>query len=298
MTYHETVLLCESIEGLAIRPGGIYIDATFGGGGHSIEILKRIGSGKLFAFDQDAEAIENKVDDKRLTLIHANFRYLKNFLKYHDVLSVNGIIADLGISSHQIDEPERGFSIRGNAEIDLRMNKSSELNAQTVLEKYSPGELNRLFFEYAEMKEAKKVANAIARFRENKKIRTMEVLKEAVGAFAERGKENKFYAKILQALRIEINQELESLKELLVHGTEMLTSGGRMVVISYHSLEDRLVKNYMKTGNFEGAETKDFYGNKKNLFKIITRKPIMPLEKEIEKNNRSRSAKLRIAEKN
>lgn len=298
MTYHETVLLRESIEGLAIKPGGVYIDATYGGGGHSIEILKKLGSGKLFAFDQDEEALENRVDDKRLTLIHGNFRYLKNYLKYHQVKSVNGILADLGISSHQIDEPERGFSIRGNAELDLRMNRQGPLNAKIILEKYEKEELSRLFFEYAEIKEARKIADAIIRFREHKKIITTDDLKEATAAFAERGRENKFYAKVLQALRIEINQEMESLKEMLAQGTEMLAKGGRMVVISYHSLEDRLVKNFMKSGNFEGTETKDFFGNKNDLFNVITRKPIVPGDAEIEKNNRARSAKLRIAEKN
>jgi 16S rRNA (cytosine1402-N4)-methyltransferase len=298
MTYHETVLLRESIEGLAIKPDGVYVDATFGGGGHSAEILKRLGKGKLIAFDQDSEAMGNALDDKRLTLVHANFRYLKNFLKYHKVHSVDGIIADLGISSHQIDNPERGFTIRGNAEIDLRMNTGGKVNAQDILANYNAEELSRLFFEYADLKDGKKIASAIIQFRESKKIITMNDLNEAIGRFAERGKENKFFAKILQALRIEINQELDSLKELLLQGTEMLSTGGRWVIISYHSLEDRLVKNFIKAGNFEGVEAKDFYGNKKQLFNVITRKPVVPDENEIERNNRARSAKMRIAEKN
>ncbi|MFH0866591.1 MAG: 16S rRNA (cytosine(1402)-N(4))-methyltransferase RsmH [Bacteroidota bacterium] len=298
MTYHETVLLRESIEGLAIKPGGVYVDATFGGGGHSAEILKGIGNGRLFAFDQDSDAMGNALDDKRLTLVHANFRYLKNFLKYHKIHSVDGIIADLGISSHQIDHPERGFTFRSNAEIDLRMNTGSNRNAQKILAEYNTEDLSRLFFEYGDLKEAKKIAGAIVQFREGKRIKTMIDLKEAIGRFAEKGKENKFFAKTLQALRIEINLELESLKELLLYGTEMLVKGGRWVIISYHSLEDRLVKNFLKAGNFEGIEVKDFFGNKNKLFNVITSKPVVPGEIEIERNNRARSAKMRIAEKN
>ena len=298
MIYHETVLLRESIEGLAIKPGGIYVDATFGGGGHSKEILKQIENGNLVAFDQDADAFQNVIDDKRLIMIHGNFRYLKNFLKYHNIKSVDGIIADLGISSYQIDQPERGFTIRGNAEIDLRMNKNNELNAQEILATYSLEQLSNLLYEYAELKEAKKIAHKIVQYREDKKIKTISNLEEAIGGFAERGKENKFFAKILQALRIEINQELESLKELLVSGAEVLNPGGRFVVISYHSLEDRLVKNFFRSGNFEGTESKDFFGNKEIFMKIITRKPVVPCDEEIEKNKRARSAKMRIAEKN
>jgi len=297
MTYHDPVLLHESIEGLAIKPGGVYVDATFGGGGHSKEIIKKLKKGRLFAFDQDEDAMKNSLDSPCITLIHANFRFLKNFLKYYNIDSIDGILADLGISSHQIDEQERGFSIRGDAEIDLRMNKEARLNAQMIFETYSLDELSRIFFEYAELKQARKIANAIVLFREGKKIKSMSDLNEAVGMFAERGKENKFFAKILQALRIEINQELEALKELLFQAAEMLNTNGRMVIISYHSLEDRLVKNFIKTGNFEGEVRKDFYGNKKNLFREVTRKPMVPEDAEIEKNNRARSAKMRIAEK-
>lgn len=298
MTYHEPVLLQESIDGLNIRPGGIYVDATFGGGGHSNEILKHIEKGRLIAFDQDSEALENAINDDRFLLVHANFRYLKNFLKYLNVQAIDGVIADLGISSHQIDDQKRGFSIRGNAEIDLRMNTQGNLNAKTIFENYSEEELSRLFYEYSDMRDSRKIAKAIVQFRAKKKIKTMEDIQEAIGAFAERGRENKFYAKILQAMRIEINQELESLRDLLLHTAEKLVKGGRLVVISYHSLEDRMVKNFMRSGNFSGEETKDFYGNKQSFFKLITRKPIAPGEKEIELNSRARSAKLRIAEKN
>jgi 16S rRNA (cytosine1402-N4)-methyltransferase len=297
MIYHKPVLLRESIEGLAIKPGGVYVDATFGGGGHSREILKKLKKGKLYAFDMDSDALENAFDDKSFTLIHSNFRYLKNFLKYYDIKSIDGLLADLGISSHQIDEQERGFSIRSNSEIDLRMNKNSGLNAQEIFEKYDENELSRLFFDYSEMRESKKVARAIVEARKEKKIKTITDLNEVIGRFVEKGKENKFFAKIFQALRIEINQELESLKELLMQSEEMLGENGRLVVISYHSLEDRLVKNFMKTGSFEGEVTKDFYGNKNNLFKEITRKPIVPSAEEIVMNGRARSAKMRIAEK-
>lgn len=297
MTYHKPVLLRESIEGLAIKPGGVYVDATFGGGGHSNEILKKLKKGKLFAFDMDPDALKNAIDDKRFTLIHSNFRYLKNFLKYYDIKSIDGLLADLGISSHQIDNPERGFSIRGNSEIDLRMNKETGINGQHILENYDENELSRLFYDFSEMRESKKIARAIIAFRKEKKIENMSDLNSAIGQFAEKGKENKFFAKIFQALRIEINHELESLKELLMQSAEILGGNGRLVIISYHSLEDRLVKNFMKTGNFEGEVKKDFYGNKENLFKEITRRPVVPSTEEIEKNNRARSAKMRIAEK-
>ncbi len=298
MNYHETVLLNESIKGLEVRPGGTYVDATFGGGGHSIEILKSLENGKLIAFDQDEEANANKINDERFTLVNANFRFLKNFLMYYKVLPVDGIIADLGISSHQIDNAERGFSVRFEADLDLRMNRKNKVNARNVLAEYSEEALRKLFFEFGELKQAYKIAKTIVEKRKDKAIVTLDDLKNTIGQFAERGKENKFYAKVLQSLRIEINDEMNSLKELLMQSIDVLKPGGRLVVIAYHSLEDRLVKNIMKTGNFEGAVEKDFYGNEKVPLKVVTRQPIVPGPDEIERNKRARSAKLRIAVKN
>jgi 16S rRNA (cytosine1402-N4)-methyltransferase len=298
MTYHETVLLKESIDGLDIKSGGIYVDVTFGGGGHSKEILKKIGDGKLIAFDQDEDALENTIDDKRFTLINANFRFLKNFLMFHKVLAVDGIIADLGISSHQIDDPERGFSTRFNSELDLRMDRKSELTAKHILAEYPVEKLSKVFHDYGELKQSYQIANTIVAERKSKEIKSVDELKTVIEKFAERGKENKFYAQIFQALRIEINGEMEALKELLIQSNEVLNKGGRLVVIAYHSLEDRLVKNYMKSGNFEGTIEKDFYGNVQSPMKMVTRKPIVPSEEEIEKNKRARSGKLRIAVKN
>jgi len=298
MTYHETVLLKESIDGLDIKPGGIYVDVTFGGGGHSKEILKKIGDGKLIAFDQDEDALENTIDDKRFILINANFRFLKNFLMFHKILAVDGIIADLGISSHQIDDPERGFSTRFNSELDLRMDRKSELTAKQILAEYPVERLSKVFYDYGELKQSYQIANTIVAERKSKEIRSVDELKTVIEKFAERGKENKFYAQIFQALRIEINGEMEALKELLIQSNEVLNKGGRLVAIAYHSLEDRLVKNYMKSGNFEGTIEKDFYGNVQSPMKMVTRKPIVPSEEEIEKNKRARSGKLRIAVKN
>ena len=297
MSYHETVLLNESIQGLDVRPGGIYVDVTFGGGGHSIEILKTLENGRLIAFDQDEDVGTNLINDDRFTLVNANFRFLKNFLMFYKALPVDGIIADLGISSHQIDNAERGFSIRFDAELDLRMDRKNNLSARRVLAEYSEEDLRKVFFEFGELKQAYKIAKAIATKREVKEIVTLEDLKNAIGQYAERGKENKFYAKVLQALRIEINDEINALKELLLHSIDVLRTGGKLVVISYHSLEDRLVKNIMKTGSFEGTIEKDFFGNEKPPLKMITRQPIVPGTQEIERNKRARSAKLRIAEK-
>jgi len=297
MSYHETVLLKESIDGLDVRAGGIYIDTTFGGGGHSEEILKKIGNGRLIAFDQDEDANANAISDERFTLVNANFRFMKNFLMYHKALPVDGIIADLGISSHQIDNAERGFSLRFDAELDLRMDRKGSKSAQTVLAEYSEEALKKMFFEFGELKQAYKISKAIGQHRKAKEIATLEDLKNAIGQFAERGKENKFYAKVLQALRIEINDEMNALKELLLQSLQVLKPGGKLVVIAYHSLEDRLVKNMMKTGNFEGTITKDFYGNEESPLKMITKQPIVPGIEEIERNKRSRSAKLRIAVK-
>ena len=298
MTYHDPVLLEKSIEGLDIKPDGIYVDVTYGGGGHSKEILKRLTNGKLIAFDQDEDALRNVIDDERLILVNANFRFIKNFLMFYKVLPVDGILADLGISSHQIDDSERGFSTRFNAGLDLRMDRKNGQSAKDVIATYTEEELKKMFFEFGELSNAKSLAGAIVRERQNSEIKTVNDLKSVLERFAERGRENKFYAKVFQALRIEINHELEALQEFLEQSIDVLKPEGRLVVISYHSLEDRLVKNFMKAGNAEGNIAKDFYGHKKVPFKMITRKPVSPDEEEIEKNKRARSAKLRIAIKN
>ncbi|MFA5782258.1 MAG: 16S rRNA (cytosine(1402)-N(4))-methyltransferase RsmH [Bacteroidales bacterium] len=298
MSYHESVLSKESIDGLDVKPDGIYVDVTFGGGGHSKEILKKLETGRLVAFDQDEDVLKNALKDERFTLVNANFRFLKNFLMYYKALPVDGIIADLGISSHQIDDPDRGFSTRFDSELDLRMDRKGKLDAKDILNDYSSEEISALFFKYGEMQNAKRLANAIVRYRKDKKIHTVPDLKNAIGKFAKKGKENKFYAKVFQALRIEINNEMDSLKDMLLQSKEVLNPGGKLVVISYHSLEDRLVKNFMRAGNFEGIVEKDFYGNEITPFKMITRKPIVPGQDELDRNKRSRSAKLRIAIKN
>jgi len=295
--YHQPVMLNETIEGLAIRPGGIYVDVTYGGGGHSAVILDKLGDGRLIAFDQDLDAMANKIDDQRLTLINHNFRYLKNFLKYHDAMPVDGILADLGVSSHQFDVADRGFSLRFPGELDLRMNRQQGKTAQHVLNEYPLDDLVRVFREYGELNNAWAIGNAIVKAREIKPLLRFEDMQAVLMRFAPVAKDIKFFAKILQALRIEINEELEALKEFLMQAAQVLKPGGRLVVMSYHSLEDRLVKNFMKTGNFEGIVEQDFYGNVNSTFNVITRKPLVPQEKELELNSRSRSAKLRIAEK-
>jgi len=295
--YHQPVMLNETIEGLAIRPGGIYVDVTYGGGGHSAVILDKLGDGRLIAFDQDLDAMANKIDDQRLTLINHNFRYLKNFLKYHDAIPVDGILADLGVSSHQFDVADRGFSLRFPGELDLRMNRQQGKTAQHVLNEYPLDDLVRVFREYGELSNAWAIGNAIVKAREIKPLVRFEDMQAVLMRFAPVAKDIKFFAKILQALRIEINEELEALKEFLMQAAQVLKPGGRLVVMSYHSLEDRLVKNFMKTGNFEGIVEQDFYGNVNSTFNVITRKPLVPQEKELELNSRSRSAKLRIAEK-
>ena len=295
MIYHEPVLLKESIDGLNIKPDGMYADVTFGGGGHSIEILKRLEKGKLIGFDQDEDALINAIDDERFVMVNANFRFLKNFLKYHKAIPTDGILADLGVSTHQIDDPERGFSSRFDTALDLRMDRKSEMNAADVLNTYTTEQLSKMFFKYGELRQAKRIAEALEEYRKIKKFNNVSDLKEAIGRYAERGKENKFYAKVFQALRIEINNELEALKELLLQSKEVLNEGGRLVVISYHSLEDRLVKNFMKSGNFEGIIEKDFYGKEISPFTVVTRKPLIAGNDEVIRNNRSRSAKLRIA---
>ena len=295
--YHQPVMLNETIEGLAIRPGGIYVDVTYGGGGHSAVILEKLVGGRLIAFDQDLDAMANKIDDQRLTLINHNFRFLKNFLKYHDAMPVDGILADLGVSSHQFDVADRGFSLRFPGKLDLRMNRQQGKTAQHVLNEYSLDDLVKIFREYGELNNAWAIGNAIVKARETKPLVRFEDIQAVLMRFAPVAKDIKFFAKILQALRIEINEELEALKEFLTQAAGVLKPGGRLVVMSYHSLEDRLVKNFIKTGNFEGTVEQDFYGNVKSTFNVITRKPLVPQEKELELNSRSRSAKLRIAEK-
>lgn len=297
MEYHNPVLLKECIDGLDINPEGIYVDVTFGGGGHSREILKHLTTGKLYAFDQDEDAVKNKIDDPRFVLIKQNFRYLKNFLKMYNALPIDGLLADLGVSSHQFDEAERGFSIRFDAKLDMRMDQNSRLTAAEVLNEYSEEELKKIFRLYGEVDNAGYLASIIYHNRKDKKIETVNDLKVMITKCVKRGKENQYYAQVFQALRIEVNKELEVLEELLKQSLEVLKPGGRLVVMSYHSLEDRLVKNFTRTGKFEGEVEKDFFGNQITPFVQITRKPIVPDDKEIEGNSRARSAKLRIAEK-
>jgi 16S rRNA (cytosine1402-N4)-methyltransferase len=297
MHYHNPVLLKECIEGLNINPEGVYVDVTFGGGGHSREILKQLTTGKLYAFDQDEDAVKNSIDDDRFVLIKQNFRYLKNFLKMYDTLPIDGLLADLGVSSHQFDEAERGFSIRFDTKLDMRMDQNAKQTAAEVLNTYSEEDLKRIFRLYGEVENAGYLASIIFHNRKDKQIVTVNDLKTMVVKCVKRGRENQYYAQVFQALRIEVNKELDVLQDLLMQSLEVLKPGGRLVVISYHSLEDRLVKNIMRSGKFEGDVEKDFYGNPLTPFMQITRKPIVPSEKENEENSRARSAKLRIAEK-
>ncbi len=298
MEYHNPVLLKDCIDGLNINPKGIYVDVTFGGGGHSREILKHLTTGKLYAFDQDEDAVKNKIDDERFVLIRQNFRYLKNFLKMYNALPIDGLLADLGVSSHQFDEADRGFSTRFDAKLDMRMDQSSKLTAADVLNTYSEEDLKRIFKMYGEVDNAGRLAYLIVHGRNEKKIETVNDLKVAIEKCVKRGRENKYYAQVFQALRIEVNKELDALKELLMQSLEVLKPGGRLVVISYQSLEDKLVKNIIRSGKFEGEVEKDFFGNQLAPFKAITRKAIIPTEEEVLANSRARSAKLRIAEKN
>ncbi len=297
-TYHTPVMLQECIDGLNIRPDGKYVDVTFGGGGHSREIMKHLGEdGELLAFDQDADAQRNKIDDERFIFIDQNFRYLKNFTRLHNAIPVDGILADLGVSSYQFDEAERGFSIRFDAELDMRMNRSSALTAKEVINTYAEADLHRIFGIYGEIQNARSLANTIATARLSAPINTVADLKNAIAARIPRGKENKYLAQVFQALRIEVNQELEALKDFLIQSAEVLVSGGRLVVMSYHSLEDRLVKNFIAKGKFTGELEKDIYGNDNRPFEAVSRGAITASKEEIEKNNRARSAKLRIAVK-
>jgi len=299
MSYHDPVLLHACVDGLRINPSGTYVDVTFGGGGHSREILKHLGpDGRLFAFDQDNDALGNVPEDDRFTLIPHNFRYLKNYLKLYKAIPVDGILADLGVSSHQFDEAGRGFSIRFDAPLDMRMNSLQDLNAAKLLESYPEEELRRIFKEYGELNEAGKLARHLVNVRSDRPIKTTGQLMDLIRPFMRRGQEHSFAAQVFQSIRIEVNDELESLRQLLLQTVEVLKPGGRLVVMSYHSLEDRLVKNFIRSGKFSGEAEKDLFGHSHVPYQSITRKPIRPNEEELEKNNRARSAVLRIAEKN
>jgi len=296
MEYHSPVLLKESVDGLNINPDGVYVDVTFGGGGHSREILSRLSDkGRLFAFDQDEDAIKNTIDDERFTLIHENFRYIKRFLRFHGVRKVDGVLGDFGVSSHQFDEAGRGFSIRFDADLDMRMSKKMKTSAHDVVNNYSEEELRRMFSVYGELTNAKAIAATIVASRDEK-IDTIEDLKSIVAKFLPKHAEHKVLAKIFQAIRIEVNEELVVIEELLMQSPELLEEGGRLSLISYHSLEDRLVKRFIRSGLFEGEPEKDFYGNVSVPFKKKG-KMIVPSSEEIKINNRARSAKLRIAER-
>ncbi len=297
-TYHVPVLLQESICGLNLQDGGIYVDVTFGGGGHSREILRRMGKeSRLFSFDQDEDAERNIVDDSRFTFVRSNFRYLRNFLRYYGVEEVDGVLADLGVSSHHFDDSERGFSFRFDGKLDMRMNRRAGMTAADVVNTYDEERLADVFYLYGELKNSRKLANVLVKARARKPFDTIGDFLEVVKPLYGREREKKELAKVFQALRIEVNEEMQALKEMLYAATEALKPGGRLVVITYHSLEDRMVKNLMKTGNIEGKADQDFYGNVKTPFRLINNKVIVPANEEILRNPRSRSAKLRIAEK-
>jgi len=291
--YHNPVLLKQSVDDLVTNPDGIYVDCTFGGGGHSREILSRLSDkGRLFSFDQDLDALKNTIDDPRFTLVNQNFRFLENSLLMYGISQVDGVLADLGVSSHQFDEADRGFSTRSNAPLDMRMNVMQNLDAKRVINEYEESELADLFYHYGELREARKLAREIVHHRKTKSIETTEDLKKLF-SYIPPHKVNKFYAQLFQAIRIEVNQELEVLKEMLVQAFNILKPEGRLVVISYHSLEDRLVKRFLKNGMFEGEPERDIYGNYKKAFELIKSKAIIPDDQEIEENSRARSAKMR-----
>ncbi len=295
--YHKPALLEESIEGLNIKESGIYVDATFGGGGHANAILEKLKDGKLFVFDQDLDALENKKENKNLYTIHANFRHMKEELKAKGIIGIDGIIADLGISSHQIDTPQRGFSTRFDAPLDMRMNTTETKTAADIINSYTVSKLTLIFSEYGEIANAHRLAHIIVKARAEQHIHTTGELIHAIKECTPVQYPNKYLAKVFQALRVELNQEIDALRELLMQSTQLINTGGRLVVISYHSLEDRLVKNFMRAGNFEGIPVKNMYGHDIRPFNPVTRKPIIPTEQETELNNRARSAKLRVAEK-
>lgn len=293
--YHQPVLLHDSVEGLAIKPSGVYVDCTFGGGGHSRHILSKLGpEGKLVVFDKDEDARKNIPDDARLHFVASDFRFIRNYLKFLKITEVDGILADLGVSSHQFDTPERGFSIRFDSELDMRMDRNAALSAAEVMNTYEEGELARVLYEYGELTNSRRVA---AKLVAERPVTNTLRLKEVLAPFYRKQDEHKFLARVFQALRIEVNDEIAGLRDLLTASEELLVSGGRLSVISYHSLEDRLVKNFIRAGNFSGVPEKDFYGNPQVKMKAVNRQVIVPTEEEIKMNNRARSAKLRIAEK-
>ena len=297
-TYHVPVLLKESVDGLSINPEGIYVDVTFGGGGHSKEILRRLGEkGHLYSFDQDADAERNIIGDDRFTFVRSNFRYLRNWMRYYEVEQIDGLLGDLGVSSHHFDDETRGFSFRFDAPLDMRMNKRAGVTAAEILNKYDEERLADIFFLYGELKTARKIAAAIVKVRGSKPIDTTQDMLNAIGHLFQREREKKDMAKLFQALRIEVNHEMDTLKEMLLAATDLIKPGGRLSVITYHSLEDRIVKNVMKTGNVEGRVKQDFYGRIETPFKVVNNKVIVPDATEQQQNPRSRSAKLRIAEK-
>lgn len=296
MTYHTTVLLHEGVDALAVKPGGVYIDATFGGGGHSKLILKNLGDGKLFGFDQDPDSFQNVPNDDRFVLCKANFRFIKNFMLAYGVTEVDGVLADLGVSGYQFDEANRGFSFRFDAPLDMRMNQAQELNAAQVVNQYSESELKRIFHSYGESSFGGALARRIVMAREEEPISTIDDLVKLIGKLVPERKRKAELAKIFQAIRIEVNDEMGALKEFLVSAGSLLKSGGRLVVISYHSLEDRPVKHYLRAGNFEDKQTKDLYGNVQRILNPVG-KVMQPSNEEIERNPRARSAKMRIAEK-
>jgi len=297
MVYHIPALLKESIDGLNIQPDGIYVDVTFGGGGHSMEILKRLKTGRLIAFDQDEDAISNIPSDARILFLNQNFRFLKNNIRFNNIESIDGLIADLGVSFHQFDEPERGFTFRQDVPLDMRMNKTGSVTAAQLLNTMDEVALADIFYRFGELTNSRRIAREIVIKREKKPLATVNDIIDIIGKLAPFRQEHKFYAKLFQALRIAVNHEIEYLQEMLEQALLLLNPGGRLVVISYHSLEDRVIKNFMKTGNFAGDEKKDFYGNIETPFRIINRKGTTPDDDEIAKNNRARSARLRIAEK-
>lgn len=297
MNYHEPVLKAESIDALGIRNDGIYVDATFGGGGHTRAILSHLsGSGKLFGFDQDDDAKRNIPEDGNFTFIDSNFRFLKRYLRLHGVRQVDGILADLGVSSHQLDQAERGFSFRFDADLDMRMNQNADLSALQIINEYKEQDLVRIFSEYGEVRNSKTLAQTICSERQFRNIQTIQDLVNVMESVI-RGKRNKYLAQVFQAIRIEVNDEMGALEDFLKDCLEVLKPGGRLVIISYHSLEDRPVKNFLKSGNFEGTQIKDFYGNIERPFKLIVKKAMEPSSEEIKRNPRARSAKMRIAEK-
>jgi len=296
--YHVPVLLTESVDGLEIKANGDYVDVTFGGGGHSREIFSRLKTGRLFAFDQDEDAAANVIHDERFYFIRHNFKYIRNFLRYYEVEQVDGILADLGVSSHDFDVAERGFSFRFDGDLDMRMNRDSSQSAADIVNTFSEDQLRSMFREYGEIDNAGRLAKQLVSARNAKPVKTIEQFKEAIAPCVPKFQESKYLAKVFQALRIETNKEMDVLHEFLEQSIQLLKPGGRLVVITYHSLEDRMVKNFIKSGDFSGKQEKDFFGNVESPLVAINRKVIVPKEEEIERNPRARSAKLRIAEKN